>query len=127
MIVEDEQDTREFLGRFLVSYGAEIIAAASAAEALALLPAASVNFLISDIGLPDVDGYELLHAIRRMDASSAGGIPAIALTAYARAEDRMLAFRAGYQAHMAKPVEPRELVATIVDLAKLSRPAGTRR
>jgi PAS domain S-box-containing protein len=127
LIVEDERDTRDFLGRFLVSYGAEIVGAASATEALALLPNAGVNFLISDIGLPDVDGYELLQKVRRMDSSSAAGIPAVALTAYARMEDRMLAFRAGYQAHIAKPVEPTELVATIVDLAKLSRPPGTRR
>ena len=80
-----------------------------------------MNVLISDIGLPDVDGYELLREIRRLDASGAGGVPAIALTAYARAEDRLLAFRAGYQAHVAKPVDPNELLATIVDLAKLAR------
>jgi CheY-like chemotaxis protein len=88
---------------------------------------AGANVLISDIGLPDVDGYELLQRIRRLDAGAAGGIPAIALTAYARAEDRMLAFRAGYQAHLAKPVEPAELVTTIVDLARLSRSRATRR
>jgi CheY-like chemotaxis protein len=127
LIVEDEQDTRDFLGRFLVSYGAEVFAAASAEEALALLPTARANLLVSDIGLPEVDGYELLHRIRGMDASAAGGIPAVALTAYARAEDRMRAFRAGYQAHIPKPVEPTELVATIADLAKLSRPPGSRR
>jgi PAS domain S-box-containing protein len=127
LIVEDEQDTRDFLGRFLISYGAEIVGAGSAAEALALLPKAGVNFMISDIGLPDVDGYELLQKIRRMDSSAAAGIPAVALTAYARAEDRTLAFRAGYQAHVAKPVEPTELVSTIVDLAKLSRSPRMRR
>jgi PAS domain S-box-containing protein len=121
LVVEDEKDTLEFVGRFLVSRGAEVVTAASAAEALALMPTAHVNVLISDIGLPDVDGYELLRRVRRMDASASGGIPAIALTAYARAEDRLLAFRAGYQAHVAKPVEPNELLNTIVDLAKLAR------
>ena len=121
MIVEDEKDTLEFLGRFLAAHGAEVVTAASAMQALALLPAARPNLLISDIGLPDVDGYELLQRVRQLDASAAGGIPAIALTAYARVEDRMLAFRAGYQAHLTKPVEPTELVATIIDLAKLSR------
>jgi PAS domain S-box-containing protein len=124
LVVEDEKDTLEFLGRFLVSRGAEVVRATSAAEALALLPTAHVNVLISDIGLPDVDGYELLREIRRMDASASGGIPAIALTAYARAEDRLLAFRAGYQAHVAKPVDPSELIATILDLAKLARLLG---
>jgi PAS domain S-box-containing protein len=121
MVVEDEKDTLDFVSRFLVSRGAEVLTATSAAEALALIPTAHVNVLISDIGLPDVDGYELLRKVRRMDASASGGIPAIALTAYARAEDRLLAFRAGYQAHVAKPVDPNELLGTIVDLAKLAR------
>jgi PAS domain S-box-containing protein len=121
LVVEDERDTLDFVSRFLVSRGAEVVAATSAAQALALVPTARMNVLISDIGLPDVDGYELLREIRRLDASAAGGVPAIALTAYARAEDRLLAFRAGYQAHVAKPVDPNELLATIVDLAKLAR------
>ena len=121
LVVEDEKDTLDFLRRFLVSRGAEVVAATSAAEALRLLPASRVNVLVSDIGLPDVDGYELLREVRRMDTSASGGIPAIALTAYARAEDRLLAFRAGYQAHVAKPVDPHQLAATIVDLAKLAR------
>ncbi len=121
LVVEDEKDTLDFLRRFLVSRGAEVVAATSAAQALNLLPTAHVNVLISDIGLPDVDGYELLREVRRMDANASGGIPAIALTAYARAEDRLNAFRAGYQAHVAKPVDPGELAATIVDLAKLAR------
>ena len=127
LIVEDEKDTLDFVSRFLVSRGAEVVAARSAAQALALVPTARMNVLISDIGLPDVDGYELLREIRRLDASAAGGVPAIALTAYARAEDRLLAFRAGYQAHVAKPVDPNELLATIVDLAKLARLLTPRR
>jgi PAS domain S-box-containing protein len=121
LVVEDEKDTLDFVSRFLVSRGAEVVTARSAAQALALVPTARMNVLISDIGLPDVDGYELLREIRRLDASAAGGVPAIALTAYARADDRLLAFRAGYQAHVAKPVDPNELLATIVDLAKLAR------
>ncbi len=126
LIVDDEKDTLDFVSRFLASYGAEVVAAASAAEAIALVSTAGANVLISDIGLPDVDGYELLQRIRRLEVG-AGGIPAIALTAYARTEDRRLAFRAGYQAHLAKPVEPTELVATIVDLARLSRTPTARR
>jgi CheY-like chemotaxis protein/two-component sensor histidine kinase len=124
LVVEDERDTLDFLARLLVSRGAEVVQATSATEALALLPAARVNFLVSDIGLPEVDGYELLRRIRQMDASASGGIPAVALTAYARKDDRMRAFRAGYQAHLAKPVEPGVLVATIADLARLARLAG---
>jgi len=80
---------------------------------------------VSDIGLPDVDGYDLIHRIRGLPAG--GAIPAVALTAYARTEDRMRAFRAGYQAHLAKPIEPAELVATIASFAGLikARPAAT--
>ena len=122
LVVEDEIDTRAFLSRFLAAYGAQVMTAGSAAEALTLLPESRADFLVSDIGLPDVDGYELLRRIRCMDANAAGGIPAIALTAYARTEDRMLAFRAGYQAHLTKPVEPMELVATVANLAKVSNP-----
>jgi len=75
--------------------------------------------VISDIGLPEVDGYDLMSRIRQLPASAGGAVPAIALTAYARTEDRTRAFRAGYQAHLAKPIEPAELVATIASFAGL--------
>ena len=78
--------------------------------------------MISNIGLPDIDGYELLQRIRRLGVGASGGMPAIALTAYVRAEDRKAAFRAGYQAHLAKPVEPNELLETIANLASLASP-----
>src|SRR5690606_1426232 len=87
LVVEDETDTLEFLRRFLESCGAFVVAARSATEALQQLPGSGVGFLVSDIGLPDVDGYELLQRIRAMDMGAAG-MPAIALTAYARREDR---------------------------------------
>jgi len=122
LLVEDEQDTLDFLERFLESHGATVIAARGAAEALAMLPAAAVDFLVSDIGLPETDGYELLRRIRAGDFGAASSAPAIALTAYARPEDRLRSFRAGYQAHLTKPVDPTELVATIANLAKLSAP-----
>jgi CheY-like chemotaxis protein len=79
--------------------------------------AASPDILVCDIGLPDVDGYELIQRVRKSEASSGAAIPAIALTAYARFEDRTKALRAGYQAHIAKPVEPAELLATIGSFA----------
>jgi PAS domain S-box-containing protein len=119
LVVEDEPDTRDFLERFLRSHGAEVFGASSAGEALALLPTSHADILVSDIGLPEKDGYDLMQAVRRLAAEAGGAIPAIALTAYARSEDRTRAFRAGYQAHMAKPVEPAELVATIVSFAGL--------
>jgi PAS domain S-box-containing protein len=117
LVVEDEPDTCEFLERFLQSYGAQVIVSHSAEQALAQLPDGNVDIVVSDIGLPDVDGYDLIQRIRRLPAGAA--IPAIALTAYARTEDRTRAFRAGYQAHLAKPIEPAELVATIASFAGL--------
>ena len=125
LVVEDEDDTRDFLGRFLAAHGAQVVTAGSAAEALAQLPDAEADLLISDIGLPEVDGYELLQLIRQTDAGSGGGIPAIALTAYARSEDRARAFRAGYQAHVAKPVEPADLIAAIARIVQLSERSDT--
>jgi CheY-like chemotaxis protein len=125
LVVEDEDDTRDFLGRFLAAHGAQVVTAGSAAEALAQLPDAEADLLISDIGLPEVDGYELLQLIRQTDAGSGGGIPAIALTAYARSEDRARAFRAGYQAHVAKPVEPADLIAAIARVVQLSERSDT--
>jgi PAS domain S-box-containing protein len=119
LIVEDEPDTSEFLDRLLRGYGAEVVMARTAAEALSRINDDKVDLVLSDIGLPDVDGYDLMHQIRALPASAGGAVPAIALTAYARTEDRTRAFRAGYQAHLAKPIEPPELVATIASFAGL--------
>jgi PAS domain S-box-containing protein len=119
LVVEDEPDTRDFLDRFLRGFGAEVLVAQSAEEALARVREDRIDLVVSDIGLPHVDGYDLMHRIRQMPANDGGAIPAIALTAYARTEDRTRAFRAGYQAHLAKPIEPTELVATIASFADL--------
>jgi CheY-like chemotaxis protein len=90
----------------------------TAREALDILAGTSPDVLLCDIGLPDVDGYELIQRIRELDTErQGGGIPAIALTAYARSEDRTRAFRSGYQAHLAKPVELPELLATVSSFA----------
>jgi CheY-like chemotaxis protein/two-component sensor histidine kinase len=119
LVVEDESDTRDFLKRLLEGHGAEVVVAASVTEALSLFKIERPDMLISDIGLPQIDGYDLVQQIRAGDADAARGIPAIALTAYARAEDRMRALRAGYQVHIAKPVEPGELLAAIASFAGL--------
>ena len=121
LVVEDESDTRDFLSRFLSGQGANVVVAGSAAEALEKLTGAAPDLLISDIGLPGVDGYEFLKRIRETGDDAGGGIPAIALTAYARAEDRSRAFRAGYQEHLAKPIEPDDLVAAVSRIAQLSQ------
>jgi PAS domain S-box-containing protein len=119
LIVEDEPDTFEYLERFLRGYGAEVRGARTAEDALAEMARRTPDILVSDIGLPGIDGFDLMQQIRRLPADSGGAIPAIALTAYARSEDRTRALRAGYQTHLAKPVEPAELVTTIASFAGL--------
>ena len=89
----------------------------SADEAIALLARRRPDVLVSDIGMPDVDGYELLRRVRSGGAHKGGGVPAVALTAYARHEDRLRALHAGYQMHVAKPVEPAELIAVVASVA----------
>jgi PAS domain S-box-containing protein len=119
LLVEDDPDNREVLRTILEQHHASVSATASAREALEILSSARPNILISDIGLPDIDGFELIRRIRQLDPSEGGRIPAVALTAHASAEDRTKALRAGFQAHIAKPVDPRELVASIASLAGL--------
>jgi PAS domain S-box-containing protein len=120
LLVEDDADNREILRALLEEYHAEVHSAASAEEALDFLATDRPHVVVSDIGLPEMDGYELIRHIR---TATDGGArtPAIALTAHASAEDRTRALRAGYQAHIAKPVEPAELVATITSLTSLLR------
>jgi PAS domain S-box-containing protein len=121
MVVEDEPDSAEFVKKLLEMHGADILVAGSAREALKLLRHTQLDILISDIGLPEMDGYELMEEIRQKHAADGGRIPAIALTAYARSEDRTRALLAGYQAHLTKPVDPTELIATVASFTELVR------
>ncbi|HKQ51155.1 MAG TPA: PAS domain S-box protein [Pyrinomonadaceae bacterium] len=121
LVVDDEPDTRELLKAGLGRCGAEVTAAASTAEALDAVRAAPPDLLISDIGMPDEDGYELIRRVRALTDEAGARVPAIALTAYARVEDRMQALRAGYQMHVPKPVEMAELVAVAASLVQRSR------
>jgi PAS domain S-box-containing protein len=116
LIVDDEPDTRELLTMGLTQCGAEVKAAGSVAEALEVIITEAPDLLISDIGMPNEDGYELIRRVRELPAESGRKMPAIALTAYARVEDRMQALRAGYQMHVPKPVELAELVAVAASL-----------
>jgi len=118
LIVDDERDTRELLKTSLERCGAQVFTAGSAAEALKALDDFKPDLIISDIGMPDKDGYELIREIRALPSEQGGAIPAIALTAYARVEDRLRALRAGYQMHVPKPVELAELVAVATSLTK---------
>jgi CheY-like chemotaxis protein len=121
MIVEDERDAREFIQRLLEGSQAKVRATASAAEALEELPKFRPDVIVSDIGMPEMDGYGFIRELRQLPASAGGRTPAVALTAFARSEDRTRALMAGYQMHIAKPVEPAELLATIAALASLDR------
>jgi signal transduction histidine kinase len=117
LVVDDEPDARELLQRILSEYEAEVESVSSAREALPLVERAHPDVLVSDIGMPEVDGYELIRAVRLLPANDGGQTPALALTAFARSEDRQRALLAGYQAHVAKPIEPSELITTIASLA----------
>ena len=110
LVVDDDADSRDLLHRLLSDCGATVTAAASAAEALAATDNQRPDLLISDIGMPEIDGYQLLRSLR---ANSDVRFPAIALTAFARSEDRTRALLAGFVAHVSKPVEPAELIATV--------------
>jgi PAS domain S-box-containing protein len=118
LVVDDEQDARELLAAGLGQCGAEVVTASSAPEALGALAGGKFDALISDIGMPGEDGYELIRRVRALPADAGGGIPAVALTAYARTEDRLSAMRAGFEMHVSKPVELRELIVVIANLAR---------
>jgi CheY-like chemotaxis protein/two-component sensor histidine kinase len=121
LVVDDEPDTRELLKAGLGQCGAHVTAAGSAAEALNAIVEAAPDLLISDIGMPDEDGYDLIRQVRALPEAGGGRVPAIALTAYARVEDRMQALRAGYQMHVPKPVELAELIAVAASLVQRGR------
>src|SRR5215813_865884 len=117
MIVDDEAESRDLLTAMLTRRGAEIKACASAAEALEEIERWRPSLLVSDIGMPDEDGYTLIGKLRALGPERGGGIPAVALTAYARSEDRMRALASGFQVHVPKPIEAGELVVVIASLA----------
>jgi CheY-like chemotaxis protein len=116
LLVDDEPDAREVVARLLKDFGASVTSAGSGAEALALSERERPDILISDIGMPGMDGYELLRRMRASADPKAGRIPAVALTAFARSEDRTRALLAGFLVHVSKPVQPSELVATVASI-----------
>ncbi|MGH9901116.1 MAG: hybrid sensor histidine kinase/response regulator, partial [Pyrinomonadaceae bacterium] len=117
LVVDDEPDTLELLSTALARHGAEVTTADSAAVALAVLERSRHDVMLSDIGMPDEDGYALIRKVRALPAERGGRTPAAALTAYAREEDRARALSAGFQAHLPKPVGPAELVSMVASLA----------
>jgi PAS domain S-box-containing protein len=115
LVVDDEKDAREVIRRLLASARAEVVTAASTAEAIEIIQEARPDVLVSDIGMPGQDGYELIRRVRML-GGGVGSTKAVALTAFARLEDRTRAMLAGYQMHLAKPVEPSELIVTVAVL-----------
>jgi signal transduction histidine kinase/CheY-like chemotaxis protein len=116
MSVDDDPDARDLLASLLQQYGADVLVVASAAEVLANLASFRPDVLVSDIGMPEMDGYTLIQQIRALPPDQGGQIPAIALTAYAREGDYQQAISSGYQRHITKPLDPEELVRAITTL-----------
>jgi signal transduction histidine kinase/ActR/RegA family two-component response regulator len=119
LVVDDEADALELLSTILQNNGAEVIAVASVKQALTIIETAtdrSPDVLVSDIGMPDEDGYSLIRKLRQLEAQRGGKLPAIALTAYAGSDDRRQALLAGFQMHLTKPVDAAELVAVVASL-----------
>ncbi|MBD1837759.1 PAS domain S-box protein [Coleofasciculus sp. FACHB-64] len=121
LVVDDEVDTRELIVFILEECGAQVRAVASAAEALEALPQMKPDLLLSDIGMPEMDGYMLIRQIRAKSAEQGGEIPAIALTAYAGETDHQQILKAGFQKHLTKPIEPDELAVAIASLMSSTR------
>ncbi len=117
LIVDDEPDARALVRRLLEDCNAIVVAASSARDAFERFLQDRADVIVSDIGMPGEDGYSLIRRIRALGPHRGGNVPAVALTAYARAEDRMKAVMAGFQHHVAKPVEPAELITMIASVA----------
>jgi PAS domain S-box-containing protein len=121
LLIEDEADVRAITAHMLQGAGARVTVASNAEDGLQLLKREPPAVLLSDIGMPGQDGYELIRRVRSLPVEAGGHTPAAAFTAYTGAQDRELALRAGYQLHLAKPVAPRALVAAVAQLASAAR------
>ena len=118
LAVDDDSDALALVAELLQGAGARVSTATSADDALRVIEAEVPQVLVSDLGMPRVDGIQLIMKIRGHHSPFVRGMPAAALTAYARSDDRVKALRAGFQIHLAKPIDPAELVTTIAALAK---------
>lgn len=116
LLVDDEADTIDFLTIALEGFGAEVRSALSSAEALKILPGWTPDIIVSDLGMPGEDGFTFIRKVRNLTPESGGNVPAIALTAYVRNEDRLKSLEAGFQMHISKPVDPDVLAKAVEDL-----------
>lgn len=121
LLVEDDDDSRQMLTNTLRYYGAHVVAVSSASEAMHMLDTRHVDVLLSDLRLPEKDGFALIHELRLRTDPAIAMIPAASITASRLAEDRHHALAAGYQVHMAKPVDPDDLVSTVLTLVATPR------
>ena len=124
LIVDDDASTLESLRALFEHYGARVTAVPSATAASRALESVRPDVLVSDIAMPDEDGYQLIARVRELDRERGGVIPAIALTAFAADDDRVRALVAGYDVHLSKPVNPEEVVAFVTQLARRGRAAA---
>lgn len=120
LVVDDDHDSRELVTEVLRSRGVHVTAASSAEECLAALDREVPDIILSDIAMPEQDGFELLRRVRQRPEALGGNVPAVALTAYARAEDSERSLISGFQVHLAKPIDAEELVSTVARLAHRS-------
>jgi CheY-like chemotaxis protein len=122
LVVDDDPEVRDFLLALLSAAGAEVRAAASVADAVAVLAVWWPSVLLSDIGMPGQDGYALIRTVRALSYGRERRLAAAALTAHVQSEDRMRVLAAGYQAHVAKPADPNALIALVARLAQSATP-----
>jgi signal transduction histidine kinase/ActR/RegA family two-component response regulator len=119
LVVDDEPDARDLLVAVLTQCGSTPVTAASAQEAFLAVESERPDVIVSDIGMPQENGYELIRRVRALSPKQGGCTPAAALTAFARAEDRRQAMKAGFELHLSKPIEPADLVAAVATLARI--------
>ncbi|WP_414549221.1 response regulator [Anabaena sp. CCY 0017] len=119
LVVDDDEDSRVYITTVLAADGANVTTVESAAAALEVLPELQPDVCICDIAMPMEDGYSFIRKVRALTKDKGGQIPAVALTAYTDTEHRLQALEAGFQIHVAKPVDPEELVITIANLVSL--------
>jgi CheY-like chemotaxis protein len=125
VVVDDEADARELVALVLESCGARTIAVPSAAEGLQAVMREHPDVLLADIAMPGEDGYELMRKVRALPPEQGGTTPAAALTAFASQDERLNVLRAGFQAHLAKPANPAEVIATVAGLTRGAMAAAT--
>jgi CheY-like chemotaxis protein len=121
LVVDDQPDAREVIAAMLRRCGAEVATAGSATEAMESFRRSRPDVLVSDLAMPDRDGFDLIRSVRELTPNQGGEVPAVALTAYARPEDRVRVLSAGFQMHVAKPVDPQNLIAAVAHLSAQSK------